>query len=324
MRARSRRPRVGAILGSAMSGALDWRLLTLFTIVVLVPTAVSAVPVWRVLASALDHSPRAEQIAEAFDLLAFQDLGMAVARSGASISGATIVATVVAVLSWPFLAAMVIGAAGVERPRSFSELLVGGVVYYTRMLRFGLVALLPFALVGGAIALIARSAFRYAERAILESHATLGWRAAFAISALLFVVVHASLEAGRAAFGADDGLRSAWQAWWRGVALTIRHPLRVLGTYFGASLASYALAIPLLIGRLHVSGPSNTELAMGFVLAQLAVAALGWGKAARLFALTALARSHSPISATPADAPATVPNATHAASRPAISRPGSA
>jgi hypothetical protein len=73
-----------------------------------------------------------------------------------------------------------------------------------------------------------------------------------------------------------------------------------------------------------VSGPGAAELILGFILAQLAVAALGWGRAARLFAFTALSRGHSPVSVTPADAPEAVPAGADAVSAsPIVSRPGS-
>jgi hypothetical protein len=99
----------------------------------------------------------------------------------------------------------------------------------------------------------------------------------------------------------------------------------VLGAYAGATLASYAIALPLLVLRLRVSGPSGAELLLGFVLAQLAVAALGWGRAARLFAFTALSRGHSPVSLTPADAPEAVASDARAVSaRSIVSRPDSA
>jgi hypothetical protein len=91
-----------------------------------------------------------------------------------------------------------------------------------------------------------------------------------------------------------------------------RHPAPVLGAYLGATLASYAVAIPLLILRLRISGPSAAELLIGFFLTQVAVASLGWGRASRLFALTALWQSYAPARGIPADASEPVPDDGHA------------
>jgi hypothetical protein len=219
---------------------------------------------------------------------------------------------------------MAIGAARTPAPRSVVGLLAGGLHYYSRMLRIGVVALGPLLVVAGIATLAFRAAGRHAANVMLESQAALGWRAAIITSLLVFVLVHATLELGRAAYAADDELRSGWQAWLRGVVLTARYPLRVLGAYLGATLASYAVALPLLVIRLRVSGPSAAELLLGFVLAQLAVAALGWGRAARLFAFAALSSGHSPASLTPASAPEAVRSDARAVpSGSIVSRPGS-
>ena len=93
MNDRPQRNQVTAIVRGAMGRALEWRLLTLFTATVLSTTAVSAFPAWRVLAGALDRSPRAKEIAQSFDLLAFADIGVAFFRSAAPVTGAMIVGT---------------------------------------------------------------------------------------------------------------------------------------------------------------------------------------------------------------------------------------
>jgi hypothetical protein len=257
--------------------------------------------------------------------LAFADIGVEFFRSLAPITGAMAVATLLGALSWPFVAGMAVGALRGARSRTFAEWIEGGVVYYTRMLRVALVAIVPLAVIGCAAALAFGGARRYASRAILESDATLAWRAALVFTLLVFVVVHATIELGRAAFGADDRLRSGWRAWLRGVELVGRHPLRVLGTYLAPTLASYVVAAPLMIARLRLSGPSAVELAMVFVLTQLTVATLGWGRAARLLALTSLSRCHSPAGLTPADAPGAISGAAHVvrSAAPGVSPPRS-
>jgi hypothetical protein len=311
MNDRPQRNQVTAIVREAMEDALEWRMLMLFTTTVLVTSAVAGVPAWRVFAGAFDHSPRAGEIARSFDLLAFEDVGMAFARSVAPVTGALAIATLLSALSWPFLAGIAMGAARGERPQTFAAVLQAGIAYYTRMLRIGLVSIAPLALFGVAAAGAFGGARYYAKRAILESQATLAWRGALAFTLLLFIVVHATIELGRAAFGVEPELRSGWRALQRGMRLMVRHPLRVLGAYLGPTLVSYVAAIPLLIARLRLSGPSAAELVIAFVVTQLVVASLGWGRAARLLALTRLARLHFQTSLTPADAPEAVGDAVH-------------
>jgi hypothetical protein len=306
-----RRPQLAANLGRALRGALEWRLLTLFTGTVIWTTLVASFPAWRVLGSVLDDSPRAREIASSFDLVAFADMGMALYRSAAPVTGGLALATLLGVLSWPFLAGMAIGATGKGRPRTFAEVLEGGIAYYTRMLRIGLVAIVPFALVGAVAAAAFKGARQFGRHAIFESQATLGWRMAVAVTLLAFVLMHATIEAGRSVFGADDHLRSGWGAWWRGVRLTVREPLGVLVGYLGPTLASYAVAAVFLILRLRLSGPGWVALVLGFALTQLAVASLGWGRAARLFALTALARSRLPESESPYETFEAAPDDVH-------------
>ena len=300
MNDRPERRDLAGILRAAMAGALDWRLLALFAGTALWTSVIATLPAWRVMASAFDDSPRAQEIAGAFDLLAVQDMGMDLVRSGAPVTGGFALATLFSVLSWPFLAAMAMGAASRgERSRTFAEVLEWGIAYFVRMLRIGLVAIVPFALVGVASAGVFRGARQVARRAIVESQASLGWRIATLAVLAIFVLVHATIEAGRAAYGADDELRSGWSAWLRGVKLVGREPRRAMGAYLGATLASYAVALPLLVLRLRISGPSGVALVAGFIVTQLAVASLGWGRATRLIALTAIARARSAANVSP-------------------------
>jgi hypothetical protein len=325
MNDRSRRFRLSVILTSAMKGALDVRMLALFTALVLATTSVAAFPAWRVLASVLDRSPRSGEIARAFDPLAFEDIVMAFVRSAASLSGASLIAALLAVLSWPFVAGVAIARARAGQSQSFAQLLYGGVAYYGRMLRVGLVAIGPYLVTGGIAAIAYRAASRHARHVILESQGVLASRSAIFVTLVVFVGVHASLELGRAAFAADDDLRSGWRAWLRALRLMVRHPARVFGAYLGATLASYVVAALFWVLRIRLSGGAGVALVIGFILAQLGVAALGWGRAARLFALTALSQSHSPVSATPARAPEAVPASARDVPGGSIaSRPGSA
>ena len=284
------------ILFDALRAALALRLLVLWTVGSILPTAVAAIPLWRLLARALDHSPRAADFAERADALVFEDLVVAFARSAAPVGGATLVATIVAALSWPFWAGVALGAERAEGPLGFTSLLLRGVTWYGRMFRIWLVSLLPVSLIGAVAALAWKAAAKHEHQAILESQARLGWRVALVVTLLFFVLLHATVEAGRAELGADESLHSGWRAWIRGVRLMMSRPFPVLGLYLGATAASFAVAAFFLVLRLRVIGASGASFLLGFVLTQLAVAAIGWGRASRLFALAALARArnHAP------------------------------
>jgi len=278
-------------VGAAFVAALQWRLLALWTALFLVPTAMAAFPFWRVLASALDHSPRAAELAKVFDMLAFGDVAAVAYRSSAALTGAAVASSLVWILLLPLVAGMILASVRADQSLGFARLLQGGVAWYGRMFRILLVSLIPLALVGFLATLLSKAATRYAEHVTLEAHADGASYGALGVTLLLFVLVHATIEAGRAELGADDELRSAWRAWLRGVRLTARRPLAVLGVYLAASVAGWFVAAALLFLRLRVAVGAEAGFWGGFFLTQLAVVAIAWGKATRLFALTALARA---------------------------------
>ena len=87
------------------------------------------------------------------------------------------------------------------------------------------------------------------EHATLASEAATGRNIALWIGGLLFVLAHASLEAGRGWLAADGRLRSALKAWWRGLKLLCRRPIAVLAVYLGTTVAGLLLAVLLLLLR---------------------------------------------------------------------------
>ena len=118
----------------------------------------------------------------------------------------------------------------------------------------------------------------------------MGRRIALIVGGTLFVLAHASLEAGRGWLAADARLRSAIKAWWRGLKLLLRRPMAVLSVYLVTTVAGLLLAVLMVGVRQHID--ANT--ALGFVLAMLAgfgiTAALAWSRIARLFGMQSLAQ----------------------------------
>jgi hypothetical protein len=276
---------------AAIQVAQDYRLLTLWTLGMLLPTALAVLPFWRTLASELDRSSRAAELARTFDLIVVQDLINRLAPAGAALGGAALLSMVVALLSWPLLTGMVLTMVSAERRIGFTPLLQGAIAGYWRAARVGLWSIIPL---GAAVALgtwASTAADGYAKRAVLESNATLAGRAAVLVTALLLLLVLVSIDAARAELGADPALRKGWRAWLRGLRQLQRQPLSVLALYLVPTLAGLLLATLLLAVRLRVAPVTGIRFVVGLILTQLAVAAIGWGRASRLLALSALARS---------------------------------
>jgi hypothetical protein len=283
--------RVAPLFGEGLTGALQWRLLVVWVVGLLTPTAVMAIPLWRTIAGVFDFSPHAAEIARRFDILAIEDLGVVLGRSAATVSGASTASMML--LTWaltPLLAGVTLTAAGAREPLGFVALLQGGVAWYFRMLRLLLVSLVPLGvLVGGLSGAAFALAKKHAEKALTQTSAESRSTWAMVLTLVVFVVVHATVEAARAQYLADPRLRSGWRAWARGVQQLFRQPVAVLALYVGPSFVGLVVAAVLLLVRIRVSAASFVGFLVGFVLVQLAVAAVGWGRASRLFALAALA-----------------------------------
>lgn len=299
--------RPGALFGGALAAALQWRLLVVWAVGLLIPTLLMWLPLWRALGGVLDASPRAAELAQRFDLVAMEDVGVAIGHSSAALAGTMLPSLLVALLLAPLLAGVTATAArrrAGDAPLGFAALVQGGVGWYGRMFRMALVSLVPLGVVGALASIAFKVAEKRGETAILESQADRASHVAWLVAVVLFVVVHATVEAGRAQLVADPALRSAWRAWARGVRQTLRQPLAVLGLYVGITVVSLLVAaVPLLL-RIRVTAASGATFWIAFLLTQLGVAAIGWGRVARLFALTALAPAPLVDDAPPVVAPA--------------------
>ena len=272
--------------------ALQWRLLLWWTILLLLPTIVAALPFWQLLAGSLDHSMYASRLAEHLDLVALADLAaVGKERYGAALGSGAIVALGLTLLLSPLLSGMTIAAARAPQRLGFIPLLAAGAQDYARMLRMLVWTVLPLGVAGALGGAAFHAAGQVAERAILESEAANASRLAMLAAALLFVLVHATIDAGRALLGNDRRRRSAVLAWWGGVKLLLRRPLALLGVYLVITALGLALAALLALARMHVPALGAGGTAAAFLLTQLAVVVLGWMRSARLVAMMELART---------------------------------
>lgn len=288
----SRRVDAGAVVRAPLA-AMQWRLLVLWTLLLLLPTAVVSLPLWRTLSGLLDHSVHAQAWATGFSPLMFGDAMSAMSGHTGWLSGAALLGMVITLLLSPFLNGMVIGSGRAGRTLGFGHLLQCGIVEYGRMFRLMLWSVLPYAVMAALIGVVFGAVDRIDARAVLESEADRASHMALWLAVLLFVLAQAMVESGRAAFIADSSLRSATRAFGRGFMQLLRRPFSTLLSYLLISLVGYAIALAIGLGRVHTPAVGVGGLVLAILLAQLVVLVLGWVRVARLFALAEVSRSLS-------------------------------
>ncbi|QIL21169.1 hypothetical protein [Thermomonas sp. HDW16] len=282
-------PGAFATLRSSLGRALQWRLWLLFATASLLCALVAALPAWDWLASLLNHSVQADAIAAGKAPALLLDVLMSRDAPYGVLGENTLTATALMLLLSPLLAGATVAAARSHSRLGFGDLLRGAVSEYGPMLRMLIWSIIPI-----GIALVVASAIiagneNAHEHAILASEAATGRNIAFWVGGLLFVLAHASLEAGRGWLAADGRLRSALKAWWRGLKLLCKRPLAVLAVYLGTTIAGLLLAALLLLLRPYLGHGSVLALLLGLLLGSAVAAALAWSRIARLFGMQALA-----------------------------------
>ncbi len=178
----SRRVDLGS-LAAAPFAAMQWRLLLLWVVFLLLPTAVVALPLWKSLGDLLDHSVRAQAWAQSFHAMMFGDVVAQLVRHGGWLGGATLAGLTLTVVLLPWLHGMVVAAGRAGRALGFGHLLQSGLIEYGRMCRLMLWSLLPYAVMLGLSALAMKTADGHAQADVLQSQADRprmrrsGWRA---------------------------------------------------------------------------------------------------------------------------------------------------
>lgn len=275
----------------AARSAFQWRLLLLWVLWMLVPTAILSAPVWQTLSAQLDYSAHAAAIAQQLDMTVFADLMAAHGKNVGAFNNAAILALIVTLLISPLLSGMAASAARSPATLGFGALTAGGLAEYPRMLRMLLWSAVPLGIAAALGSAAMDAAGEYGEAAILESSADLAANLALALTVLLLALVHATLDAGRAELAIERRRTSAVKAWWSGCKLLFRRPLATVGVYLAISAVGLGLAAGLTVGRINLSGASVAGFIGALLLVQVTVAVLGWMRSARLFAMMELARS---------------------------------
>jgi hypothetical protein len=301
----------GALVGG-LGRALQWRVVLLWALGLLLPTIVAVLPWQMALSERLDHSVYARQIAERFDLgWMFEVMTPMFTTGAAGLTAAGIAGFVIALLLSPWLTGMVVASIRAGQTLRFGNLLQFGLREYGRMARMLLWAIVPLGIAFAASAPVSAWAKKQADGAILQSNADNANLIATVVFVVLVLLAHMTIEAGRAMLAIDPSRRSAVKAWWRGVKLFVRRPVAVLVVYLGTLLAGEGLALVLGFARTQVSAANIGGLVLGFVLVQLVVAAVAWGRIARLYGLSALARDtqERSVRQVPKEVPAQAPAA---------------
>ena len=282
--------RVRTALSHALRGAMQWRLWLLWIAITGLCALIGALPVWTWLGSVLDHSLLGETVGSGKAPALFIEALLARDAPLGLLSGGIRFATILMLLLAPLLAGAAIAAARSRETLGFGDLLRGGISEYGPMLRMLIWSVIPLGVaVMAAVIIMGVNETTHAE-AILASQLDTGRGAGLIIGGILWVVAHASLEAGRGWLAADARLRSALKAWWRGLNLLLRRPFAVLSVYLVTTIVGLLLAFLMVALRQQ----ADAFTGMGFVLAMLAgfgiTAALAWSRIARLFGMQSLAQ----------------------------------
>jgi hypothetical protein len=283
---------IGESIRTGFRRATRWRLLLLLALLSAIPAALATLPIWQFLSGALDHAPRAALLAAGLDASLLPDLALLAADTGAgaAIRGGFLSALVVALLLGPAMAGATLAEAGSDHALRLRPLLTGAGRFYGRMFRMALVAVVPLGLAGVAIAAVARLVEASVEKAITESAAASLVRWATVAGLVVVFLAQLTLDAGRARIAARPERKSAFLAWLSGAWLVVRHPVHAVAVGLAGVVAGPVTALAVMALRERLPAGPRWSLVAAVLLAQVAAAAVGWGRAVRVAGLARLAR----------------------------------
>ena len=280
---------VRSALRDGLRGAMQWRLWLLWIAASLACALIAALPAWNWLAAGLNHSVQAQAIASGKAPALMLDLLMSPNAPHGVIGESTRIAAILMLLLSPLLAGATIAAIRSRTRPGFGELLRGATAEYGPMLRMLLWSVVPLGLALLVMSVIIGANESAHEHAIDGSGVATGRNIAFGVGAVLFILAHASLEAGRGWLATDGRLRSALKAWWRGVKLLCRRPVAVLLAWLVTTVLGLALALLFAYLRQFAGGAGLGGFLLALLLGCGIAAGLAWGRIARLYAMAALA-----------------------------------
>lgn len=279
-----------AIIGRAMRRALQWRLLILSPFVLAAAALATLFPFARFFGGLLDHSTRWRELSAGFDSAALAQLTKALMLPAASqLTTGIETSMVLAVLVAPLLAGAALFVAEARARPRLRALIAGAAGYYGRLLRMQIAALVPLAVAVIVVGIVLTWSSGAAERATTEAQAHTSTRIGWLVSAIAVFVAQLVIDAGRARLAAEPGRRSALFALGAGIKLVAKRPLRAAAVGLSATVVALLAAAVLLVLRQQIVQSGFAALLFAVLLAQLAVAAIAWGHAARLCGLVEIA-----------------------------------
>jgi hypothetical protein len=273
----------------------QWRYLLVFVAGTLLPSVLALAPAHRFFGDLFNTSPRAGQLVARLDSAAFFEVMRQLGEpAGMAVVPGVMGSLIVTLAMGPALAGAAATVALSDTPPTLSALLAGAGRLYLRMFRMALVSILPVGVAAAAGGALVHFVGKANAHVVLDGtasrNATLAWLALI----LLVALAEWTVEAGRAVLVAEPDRRSAFRAWLRAVRLTLRRPAPVLGMCAGTTIASLLLAALLTALRLRLFPAGWATIALDFLVAQAAVAAVGWGRASRLAGLVDIVRAEAP------------------------------
>ena len=272
-------------LGAAARRSAQHRLIILWIVALGVPTVLFVTPVYLLLAKHLNHSIDSAAIAAHLDLRVLIDLPGVLFAFPEAVGAASVASILIGFASYAWLNGLAVGASRFKPNVSYSVLIAAANSQYWRMFRMGLWALV---IVGIALA-IASAAGSGIERADAEAVVASSLDTVKLLhnlfTLLLLALAQCSLEVGRAFLAIDPRRRSVIRSWWNGVAMLIRHPIRLIAAWLVPSLLSVLLSAALMLLRLNINQGGVIGLAAAFVIAELVVAWMAWMRITKLYAL---------------------------------------
>lgn len=284
---------IGESIRTGFRRATRWRLVLLCVLLSAVPAAIATVPIWRFLSGLLDRAPRAALLAWGLEASWLPDLARALSESphGQAIPGWMASSLVVALFFAPALTGAVLAEAGSDHPLHFRPLLTGAGRFYGRMFRMGIVGAIPLGIAVAAVVALRKGTDRAVARMVTEAAAASRERWTLVAAVALLFVAHLTLDAGRARMASRPDRRSAFKAWLSGTWLVLRRPLHALSIGLAGAVAGPLLGLALMAIRERLPAGPRWAVVAGVLLAQLAAAAVGWGRAVRLAGLARLSRA---------------------------------
>jgi hypothetical protein len=283
-----------AMIHRAMRRALQWRLLVLSPVVLFAAALATLFPLFRVLGEVFNYSPRWKELTM-LDSYAVAGIAKAFATpASTAVTTGVQTSIVLGLLLAPFLAGAALVVADADARPRLRALLSGAAAFYPRLLRMQLAALIPLGVAGLLASVVIRWSSRVEDAATSEAATHASSRIAWTLAIALVFVAQLVVDAGRARLAVEPARRSAVKALGAGVKLILKRPVQALAVGAASMVAALLVAAIVLIVRNQLAQTSVAAIVLAFVLGQVAVAAIAWGRAAKLCGLVEIARELAP------------------------------